>query len=261
MRKKVWGCAVASAVLAVGGGLAVDYACYHPDSWVGRCFFTAQDVAVAQVRTMQSTQSTAEFAFRGMQGLLGQGSGAACEHEKYPVSREAMAEADCHVDPAVLPGSAVVLEDGAVVAAEPMPPVRDIVEGLPAVGSFEESEDVLMPAVEDDSARMPRVDDPASGKHQSSQTSTNSVGTRPACCEPKCATGQQPSAPAMMPACDDHPVPHHRKTKEHRAAGEESEPLLPKMRLDGGEKPRHFDIDTLEIRPGDLWFFDFTGPF
>jgi hypothetical protein len=36
---------------------------------------------------------------------------------------------------------------------------------------------------------------------------------------------------------------------------------VPKLRRDGGEKAKHPDVDTMEIRPSDLWFLDFIGPF
>src|SRR5579885_1331125 len=79
MRKKLWGCAVAAALAALGGGLAVDYACDHPDSWPGRWLFTARATAVSRVTTLEAAARPAEVVRRGMQVLLGPGTSAACE--------------------------------------------------------------------------------------------------------------------------------------------------------------------------------------
>ncbi|HKI37626.1 MAG TPA: hypothetical protein VKA46_37565, partial [Gemmataceae bacterium] len=82
---------------------------------------------------------------------------------------------------------------------------------------------------------------------------------------------------AAMPGCKDEethaqscPCPHHccpahttHKIEGKGSAGgsEECEPVFPKMQRDGGETPKHPDVDTMEVRPSDLWFLDLTGPF
>jgi hypothetical protein len=81
-----------------------------------------------------------------------------------------------------------------------------------------------MPAVPEDAAKMPGCDDD--------------------CCRPRPKKDAAPAAP--MPGCRD----------------EKCEPAWPKMDRDGGTKPPHPDVDTMEVRPGDLlWLFDFTWPF
>lgn len=59
--------------------------------------------------------------------------------------------------------------------------------------------------------------------------------------------------PAVMPAVPEDAA--------KMPACEENEPVVPQMDRDGGEKPAHPDVDTMEVRPSDLWFLDFTGPF
>jgi hypothetical protein len=208
MRKKVWGCAVAAAFAALTTSLAIDYACGHPDSWLGRCFFTAQKVAVTESHVMHAARPTAEFAFRGLQGLLGQGTGAVCEDgDNCPAPP---AEEECPMPPAVLPGAVVLHLEGDVLPEKPMPPVRE--------GAVEECEEVVMPPAEDGAAKMPRADDDCCC------AAPQCKGRHGHCCTPQCKG-------------------------------------WPNLQQDGGEKPRHPEVDTMEVRPSDLWFLDLTGPF
>jgi hypothetical protein len=208
MRKTLWGCA-AAAVAALGAGfLAWDYGCDHPGSWLGRGVVHAEKAAETQVRTMEVGRRSVELAFTGMQGLLGQGTGAPCQEEcKGP------AEDAGRVEPAVLPGAVVMCgDDESEFPQEPLPKVHDL-----SVGG-EECEPAQMPAVPEEAAKMPPCDDD---------------GRRP-----------QPTAKPKSPS-----------------GGAEGEPVFPKMDRDGGEAPAHPDVDTMEVRPGDLWFLDFSGPF
>ncbi len=204
MRKLLWGCAAAALVAVAAGAVTWDYACHHRDSWLGHGVVTAEKAAVTQVKTMDAGRRSAEVAFAGMKGLLTPRS-----------EQPAPAEDVCPVAPAVLPGAVALHEDGAALAREPMPPVREF------AGAAEECE-AAMPAVPDDAARMPACDDD---------------GCRP---QPK----GHDAPPAVMPPCH-----------------EESEPTVPNMDGDGGMKPAHPDVDTMEARPGDLHFLDFRVPF
>src|SRR5262245_41072838 len=103
MRKTLWGCA-AVALAALGAGfLAWDYACDNPGSWLGREVGDAEKAAATQVKSLEVGRRTAELAFTGIQGLLGQGTGAPCREEC-----EGRAEEVCPVEPAVLPGAVVM---------------------------------------------------------------------------------------------------------------------------------------------------------
>jgi hypothetical protein len=189
MRKTLWGCGAAVVVVLGVGFLAWDYGHDHPGSWLGRGVVHAEKAAATQARTMEVGRHTAALAFTGMQGVLGQGTGAPCQEECQGRTEEVRP-----VEPAVLPGAVVMCgddEDG--LPPEPMPPVHDM-----RVGG-EECEPAVMPAVPEDAAKMPLC--------------------------------------------------------------EENEPIVPKMDRDSGEKPAHPDVDTMEVRPGDLLFFDFMGPF
>jgi hypothetical protein len=239
MRKKLWGCAVAAALAALGGGLAVDYACDHPDSWLGRCLFTAQDVAVVPVQTLRSATRPAELVLSGMQGLLGRGAGAVCEDAGPCPAPEAAAD-ECP-PPAVLPGGVAMHEDEGVLPEQPMPPVRDLVGGLPVASGAEDCEDVPMPRVEDDAPRMPRAEDRDEDY---------------SCPEKK--SGPESPGPAVAPARKDGDT---SPSPAKHCGGEGCQSVSPKLRRDGGEAPRHPDVDTMEIRPSDLWFLDYTGPF
>lgn len=130
----------------------------------------------------------------------------------------------CPVAPAVLPGAVVMREDEVDLPVQAMPPVHEFVVG-------EECEEAAMPAVPEEAVKMPGCEDD--------------------CCRPQ--PEAVPAPQAVMPGCGDgnpvHPM------------SEESEPVFPKMDYDGGEKPAHPDVDTMEIRPSDLWFLDYTGPF
>jgi hypothetical protein len=228
MHKVLWGCA-AAAVAAVGVGcLTVDYACDHPDSWLGRCFVAAQRGVAAEAHTLAVTRHTAEIAFRGVPDLLGTaGPVPVCpESERCPAHEPAAVEDAFAMEPAVLPGGIVMHEEEGALPAKPLPPVRELIDGLPAPGGAEESEEAPMPRAEDDTAKMPRVEDDL-----------------------------------CPPSHEHHGMPHTIKGREAPAGNEECEPALPKMRRDGGETPHHPDVDTMEVRPSDLWFFDFTVPF
>jgi hypothetical protein len=211
MRKTLWGCAAAALAVLGAGLLAWDYACDHPDSWLGRGFHHAEHAAATQVKTMEVGRHTAELALTSMQGLLGQGTATPCPDE-------GQAEDVCHAEPAVLPGPVVMCGEDDETPREPMPPVHDLVGGRPGVG--EECELVKMPPAPEDAAKMPPCD--ADG------------------CRPQSKKGTAPEP--VMPGCHD-------------------EPACPKMDRDGGEKPAHPDVDTTEVRPGELWFIDLTDPF
>jgi hypothetical protein len=151
-KKKIWGCAVAAALATLGGGLAVDYACEHPESWLGRCFTNAQDVAVYQVKAQALTGHTAGLAFEGVRGFLGQGTGAVCDDGAGCAGHEApAADEGCAMQPAVLPGGVVMHEDPDALPAQPLPPVQDL------IGGSEPTECMPMPRAEDDAAKMPRA--------------------------------------------------------------------------------------------------------
>jgi hypothetical protein len=213
MRKKVWGCAVAAVIAMLGGGLAINYACDHPDSWLGRCLFNAPTVAANQFQSLGVTGHAAKLAFQSVQGLLGQGGGVVCpDGDQCPGPR---CPDEVPMEPAVLPGGVAMHEEQGALPAAPMPPVHDFIGGLPAGGGTEESEEGSMPRAEDDAVKMPRVEE----------------------CEEDCC---------------------HAGTK---ANGEKCEPVVPKLKHRFERKPKHPDVDTMEIRPSDLWFLDFTGPF
>ncbi|HZT79192.1 MAG TPA: hypothetical protein VFA26_03155 [Gemmataceae bacterium] len=234
MRKKLWGCAVAAALAALGGGLAVDYACDHPDSWPGRWLFTARATAVSRVTTLEAAARPAEVVRRGMQVLLGPGTSAACEGAGGCAAPKAGAVADeCPAAPAVLPGGVVMHEDAGQLPAQPMPPVHDFVGGLPAAGDGEECDEAPMPRAEDDAPKMPRAEESDEDCH----------------------------CPHASRKADAKPAPDTTREKMERSGAEECEPVSPKLRRDGGEAPRHPDVDTMEARPSDLRFLDFTGPF
>jgi len=230
MRKIVWGC-TAAAVVAVGvGSLTVDYACDHPNSWMGRCFAYAHDLVIIEAHTLRATRQTADVAFRGVQGLMGTaGPGAVWDkHDTCPAHDGPPAACPGPMHAAILPGGVIIHEDegdGALPAAA-MPPVPDLVGGFPVLGGVEECEEAPMPRAEEDAAKMPPVDGDG---------------------------GRATPNAAPMPAC-----PQEVNRPSHRIEGQ---PVFPKMQRDGGERPRHPDVDTLEIRPTDLWFFDFIGPF
>jgi hypothetical protein len=240
MRKLVWGCFTA-ALAVLGFSLwAFDYATGHPDSWLGRCCYGAHHVAVAEVKTAQATRRTAQVVLSGMQGLMGQAAGAVCGHDQpCPAHAEAAGE-ECNLEPAVLPGAVVMPEDEEMPAAQPLPPVHDLVGGQPWHGGAEECEEAPMPRAEEEAVKMPLVEE-----------------------EFGVSCGPQPPA-SMHGPCPhaDHDAVHKEiKGRDFQSGSEECEPLMPKVRPDGGEAPRHPDVDTMEVRPGDLRFRDFTGPF
>ncbi len=237
MGKMLWGCAAALAALGAGY-LAWDYACDHPESWLGRGACNAEKVAATQVKTIEASQRTAELAFQGMQGLFGQRTGAPCPDDGQCPAAQAQPALDECPPPAVLPGAVVMDEDEDVLPEKPMPPVVELSSG-------QEFEEATMPAVPEDAAKMPRCDEDR--------------------CRPQ--PGKDGGTTAVMPGCRDedsgspHFAPHPIEGRQFQPGSEESEPVFPKMDWDGGEQPLHPDVDTMEVRPGDLWFLDFTGPF
>lgn len=264
MRKKLWGCAAAAVAAAGVSCLTAYYAWEHPNSWLGRCLFTAHHVATSEAVAVTTPGNVARVAFHGMQGLLGTvapAAAAACEEAGPCGDHAAPAAEDVEVmEPAVLPGVVVIPEDD-VLPARPLPPVHDLVGALPDLGGAEEGEEFPMPRAEDGAAKMPLV--PAEDDD---------------CCRPAVKkSGPEKGDPGVMPGCKEadrcpdasgcpHPgggrcVPRTIKGREGHSGNEECEPVFPKMRRDGGEKPTHPDVDTMEVRPSDLWFLNFMGPF
>jgi hypothetical protein len=250
MRKTLWACAASVVVGAVFNILIVEYACDHPNSWLGRCFFTAHRVAVSQVKAVAATSRAAELTFHGMQGLFNKGTGGVCDDGgKCPVHDEPVAEAEPPMEPAVLPGGVVLPEDEAGPPAEPMPPVHDLIGERPLFGGIEDCEEFVMPRAGDDAVPMPFVEEGPKSE------------SRP-------ATKDHSEASSVMPGCQAEDAHTHRKHHSHKeppkaspGGSEECEPVFPQMQRDGGETPKHPDVDTMEVRPSDLRFFDYTGPF
>jgi len=290
MRKTLWACGAAAVLGAAVNYLVIDYACDHPNSWLGRCFFKAHEAALTQVRAVAATSQAAEFAFHGIQGLFGKGTGAVCEEgdkcPAHPAHEEPAAGEGCPMKPAVLPGGVVMHEDEGVRPAQPMPPVRDLVGEPRLFGAAEDCEELLMPPVPEDAAKMPRVEksEEAGLRPVTNHSCANDGSDGPLGPTPRDWNGDnmqmrgfsgEPSA--AMPGCKDEethaqscPCPHHccpahttHKIEGKGSAGgsEECEPVFPKMQRDGGETPKHPDVDTMEVRPSDLWFLDLTGPF
>jgi hypothetical protein len=237
MLRKLW-CFAATAAL-VGAGivhLTANYADKHPNSWPDRCLVSAYHVATFDATTVETTRHTAVFALRGLHGLWGTaGPGAVCEEANRCVAEhEQPAQEAAVCEPAILPGGFIHEEEcDQLPLPRAMPPVPDLVNGQPA-GGAEECEGIPMPRVEDEAAKMP------------------------------------PAEVESLPLPGHSVCPHHggcpcmpSHTKGHQAPGgtEECEPVVPKLRRDGGERAKHPDVDTMEIRPSDLWFLDFIGPF
>jgi hypothetical protein len=153
MRKMLWGCAAAGLAALGVGYLTWEYVCDHPGSWLGRSVRHAERAAATQARSMEVGRRTAEFAFTGMKGLLGQETAA-----PGPDEPQAPAEDACPVEPAVLPGAVVMCGEESEFPQEPMAPVHDLVGGRPGAGQ-ECEEAARMPAVPEDAARMPACDD------------------------------------------------------------------------------------------------------
>lgn len=238
MQKLLWGCAAAALATLGVGYMGWDYATSHPNSWLGRGVINAGKVAATQVKTIETSRHTAELTFKGVQGLLGHTTAAPAQDDcKCP------APVECPMEPAVLPGAVAMQDEEIVRPSQPMPPVHDIVGGNFVVGDGLECEEATMPAVEEEAAKMPPCEED--------------------CCRLHPKKDGKPTA--VMPGCHDADTvtPHvdHHSVPQVHSDSEESEPVFPKMDRDGGEKPVHPDVDTMEIRPGDLWFLDFTGPF
>lgn len=177
MRKMLWGCAAFALVaVLVSGYVAVEYAHCHPTSWVGRCLVPGYPAAAPDVAEEPSTPLTTEAAFRSADAAAG--NGAVYEGGDDGATHEAPAvKAISPMLPAVLPGEVVMHQDDAP-PAQPMPPVRDIVGVLPFLGAADDGEDARMPAVEDDSPKMPPV--PGDDDARPSQPKANKVLIRPA---------------------------------------------------------------------------------
>jgi hypothetical protein len=244
MRKRLlWACVGLVAGVAGVGCWVGDYACAHPDSWLGRCLLATHELALSQGGgvALEVSGKVAESAARGVHHVWHGGPGAACdEGNGCPKADAPPAEEPVEMAPAVLPGGFVHEEEpGDMLPAEPMPPVRDLLGGLPWIGAVEDSEPAAMPPAEEDAPRMPRAEE---------------AGCRE-------ETGTQPE-PVPAPHEEVCPCPPRTiKGRPTPGGNEECEPVLPKMQRDGGEKPTHPDVDTMEVRPSDLRFSDLTGPF
>src|SRR5262249_44554615 len=76
MRKKLWACAAVVAIFAVGGGVAVDYAWEHPNSFLGRCLFNSPAVAGFPVAPVNVAGKAGVLAYNGVRGMSSQGTTA-----------------------------------------------------------------------------------------------------------------------------------------------------------------------------------------
>jgi hypothetical protein len=239
MRKELWGCAAAALAAAGVSGLVAFYAWEHPDSWLGRCAAAAHRVVRVEAAVVGSAGNPAGLAVRGMQGLVGTVAAPQAVREEAAPCPGHVAPPDEELDvmpPAVLPGVVAIPADD-VLPARPMPAVHDFVGGLPVMCEPEECDEFPMPRAEDDAARMPPVPDGAA----------------------KCDTPpEQPACPHLSGRIC---VPRTIKGREGHSGNEECEPIFPQLQRDDGEHPKHPEVDTMEVRPSDLWFFDFMGPF
>jgi hypothetical protein len=155
MRKKIWSCAISTAVAGVTCGLALDYAYDHPQSWLGCHLFNAPNVAVLEAKGFVVTSQTAGLTFQGVRGLLGQPTAGVSDC----APPDTTAAAECPTEPAVLPGAISMHEDAGARPAQPMPPIHDLVGDQAPAGGGEECEPAPMPRAHDDGERMPRADD------------------------------------------------------------------------------------------------------
>jgi hypothetical protein len=236
MRKKLWACAVAVAIVAVGGGVAVDYAWEHPNSLLGHCLFNSHTVAGFPVVPMNVASKAGVVAYNGVRGLSSQETTATWDHDPNRPPYMGTCEESEATEPALLPGAVVLSVEQDGLPAEAMPPVHDAVS---VRGRAEACEDVLMPAVEDDTAVMPYVEDEFLPE----------TYVPPQGYENLYPEWQGQKMQMRGSSSDETP-----------AADDDCKKLFQNIECDG-EKAKHHDIDTMEARPSDLWFLDFIGPF
>jgi hypothetical protein len=154
MRYLLWTGVAVALMLAGVGYAAVRYVSNHPRSWVAKCVATTHPIAASALRSGCTVRQEAGPPACDVP------AGPTCDSPSPCHGPMMSEEGDVVVSPALLPGGLVMCEepDASELPAEPMPPVRDIVGALPWLALGEDPTDVPMPRVEDDSAKMPRVE-------------------------------------------------------------------------------------------------------
>ena len=156
MRTQLWKFAVAAAVLAIIGSLAVDYAWEHPRSFLGRCLFTAPTVAGFPMGPVTVSGKIATMTCNSVRGLMDTRTTATWDHNPNHPPQAPPCEDGAVTQPTLLPGAVVLRVERDSLPVEAMPPVHDAVS---ARGVAEACEDVQMPLVEDVTAVMPSVEE------------------------------------------------------------------------------------------------------